>query len=204
MDTRKLVASVVIVLLVCGLAWPVMAAGESESRYAELLQIKSHTMSLRSLGMAILAMPYEGDNLVPQMIEQAWFNHPDAEMDEADRELAASYLRDQLETVANVVAKYNIRELSLIGISFVGSLNNVDYYFAADTAHGPVIFRTTGYFDPNAAPRLFAFKVFEGWEECREIMSSIEHRPGKGKMFSVNYTPQEAPTGDSLPAADES
>jgi len=202
MDTRRIVLSAVFVSLVLGLGEPAIAEGESVSRYEELMKSKAYTDSIRTLGLTILALPYEREDLEPQIAQYAWYNQADAGLDEADRELAASDMRCQLDAVSRVVEKYGIGIVKLIGITHVGNINNIDLYYAADTPHGPVIFRVSVYFDPADPPRLFSLAVFEGWKECRDVMPSVQHRAGD-KIFGVTYDGEEEPIEAEPPAADE-
>lgn len=202
MDTPRIVLSAVFVSLVLGLAWPAIAEGESVSHYEELMKSKAYTDSIRTLGLTILALPYEREDLEPQIAQYAWYNQVDAGQDETDRELAASDMRRQLDAVSRVVEKYGIGIVKLIGVSHVGNVNNVDLYYAANTPHGPVIFRVSAYFDPKDPPRLFSLAVFEGWKECRDVMPSVEHRAGD-KIFGVTYDSDKKPTEGDPPAADE-
>ena len=202
MDIRKTVLSTVLASLVLGLAGPVIAEGESESRYDEVIKSKAHMDTILSLGVIMLALPHEREGIDPQVAQLAWYNHADAGLDERGKEIAAADMKLQLDTVSEVVEQHGLRRLSLIGLSYVGDLNNLDLYYAANTAYGPVIFRVSTYFDPAGPPRLFSLAVFKGWQACRNIMPRIEQRAGK-KVLRVSYSGDAKPTKDDEPSDDE-
>ncbi len=196
MDIRRIVLSAVLVSLVLGLAGPVIAQGESGRRYEQVITFGPLKDSVRILGLMMLALAHERENIEPQLEDYAWYKHPDVELTESAKELEAVAFYRQIAVVAQVVEKYDIRELGVAGFTCVGLPDNLDLYYAGRTAHGPVIIRISICLFEDG-PRLFGMEVFEGWQASREAIAAIDYRAGD-RMVSITYTP-----ADEMEQADE-
>ncbi len=178
--------------LIFALTWGSAAvAGESENRYGELLTSEATAKTVKSLGMAIVALPHQHDAMTAQIERYFWTRQADVKLEESVREVEEAKLRRQLEAVETLVKKHDLRRLELAGFTPVGTLRNLDLYYAADTPQGPVVIRVSVSL-LEAAPRVFEFRLFEGWQQARSGTRQIEHKPGKA-VASVTYTPPAPP-----------
>ena len=192
---RNRIGMMIVLVAVAGLvggslwdtsAW---AAGEAESRYEQMLESPAHTQTIRSLALLMMSLPAERETVAPQIQQYAWFTFADAGLSESVKAVEQARLEKQLDDIEEVVADYGIREFVLTGFTEVGTVKNVDLYFAAETSNGPVVVRVSVYFK-DEGPRLFGFEVFEGWEESRAATAGILHRPGQA-VVSVTLGEEE-------------
>jgi hypothetical protein len=196
----------VALLIACLMSSVVFAEGQN--RYDEMLQSESHADTVRSIGLGMLAMPYERAVIHPQLTKALWVNSPEVEADETERKAALVRFEKQVEAVQKVVEQYEIRRLELVGFTNVGTVRNLDLYYAANTDHGPVIIRVSVFMTPKGA-RLFDFVIFEGWDAARDAFDSIRHH-AVGRVAAVSYEPKPAPgdddenNGDKTPSDDAS
>jgi len=185
----------ILASLALAVVMPGIAAGETGTRYDDMLKSEAHAQTIRSLAMLMLALPHERETVIPQLEQYAWFNQTDAGLTKSVKELEEARLTKQLDSVEKLVEKYGIRRFALAGFTSVGTIENLDLYFAANTAQGPVVVRISIYF-AEEGPRLFGFEVFEGWQEVRTATAGIEHRPGQA-VVAVTYTPADKAKEDS-------
>ena len=194
MKKRTMISLVLVIVVAASLtvspwdksAW---AAGEAAGRYAEMLESPAHTQTIRSLALLMMSLPIERETVAPQIQQYAWFTFADAGLSESVKAVEQARLDKQLDDIEEVVADYGIREFVLTGFTEVGTVKNVDLYFAAETSNGPVVVRVSVYFK-DEGPRLFGFEVFEGWEESRAATAGILHRPGQA-VVSVTLGEEE-------------
>ena len=168
------VAGLLLVSAPSGQAW---ADGDSAGRYEQMLASPAHTQTIRSLALLMMSLPIEREVVAPQLQQYAWFNFADAGLSESVQAVERARLEQQLDAIEEAVGDYGIRRLVLAGVTEVGTVQNLDLYFAAATSHGPVMVRASVWFK-EGDPRLFGFEVFEGWDECRPAAAEIQHRAG--------------------------
>ena len=162
-------------------------AGESQSRYGDLLKAEGTAKTVKTLAMVIVSLPHERENTMSKIEPFFWTRQADVRLADAVREVEEAKLRRQLEAVEKLVKKYDIRTLELAGFTMIGTLRNLDLYYAADTPQGPVLIRVSVSL-LEAGPRVFEFRVYEGWEQARAAAREIEHKADK-EVVSVSYTP---------------
>lgn len=179
--------------------WPILlilaltathAVADTENRYQEMLQSEAHAQTVRSLGFLMLALPHERETVYPQFERYFWINQVDVEISDSVRELEASRLADQVDDVEAIVEERNIDRLELAGFTQVGTIRNLDLFYAADSASGPVMIRASIAFIEDGPPRFHSLRLFTGWDEVRTATGTIQHKADR-QTASVTYRPND-------------
>lgn len=163
----------------------------SQQRYNDLLNAESRAKTFKSIAMLIMALPHERDNVVPQVRNVYWVNHPKVEVSKTKRQMELANLDNKLDRIERVITKHAITRLTLIGFTEVGTTDMIDFYLSAKTSHGPVIFRAPVAFHEQAPPQLFDIKIFNGWVAARQALRDIQHRT-TDRVASVSLSPGKA------------
>ncbi len=181
-------------ILSAGLAVPVTA--EDSTRYERLLQAPIASSTVFSYANALLVLPQERDSIEEQLSQRWWANNQELSMQAAQRTLLASEFKHQLDEAEQAVRKHEIRRLVLAGFTQVGTVQNLDLYYAGSSLSGPIIFRVSIAFRPDAEPLLFGIRVFAGFEEARDAIAAIQHLAGD-RTASITLDQEPASTMDS-------
>jgi len=171
------------------------AAGDEKSRYDELIKSPGPLKTIRSLGLMIMAIPNEYEKVYPQIESSWWAKQPEVKMDDAVRKQEISRLQNQLKDIITTVVKHKIRRLHFIGFSQIGTIDQLDLFYAAETPSGPVIFRASVSTINNKPARLHELTVFKGWKESRRAIAQIHHKSGKTTL-TMTLQPKEKPEDD--------
>lgn len=170
-----------------------LAVAQTGSRYQELLAAPGTSMTVRSLGLAMLALPLERQHMEQQLMAVWWANNPQLDLGETPRELEIAKLRRQLDRVESVVRQYKLSELSLCGFTQIGTVKNIDLYYAANSNAGPILFRASvAFHDGAAGARLHEIRIYEGFEEARQAVAQISEFAAK-EVATITYRPAAAP-----------
>ena len=155
------------------------AFSEDASRYEELVQSPGAAKTIQNFALLVLATPVNREVVEEKLKPIWWANNPMLKMDAAERKLAMSELTVQLDAVEKAVVRHEISRLELAGFSLVGTQRCMDFYYAADTARGPVVFRLSVSFENAPRPSLHGITVIQGFEKVRQAEAEIQHRAGK-------------------------
>ena len=180
-----------------------LAQSQTQTKYDELLASPAHAKTVRSLMLMFLALPHEQDNIMRQLEPLFWTRRPGVSLEEEQLEMETSRLRSELQNLRNMVKRHGLRRLTFIGFSHVGGTSrHLDYYFAGESANGPVMIRTSMVMPDDTPPWYYGVDIYEGWDEVRAAQDGISHPPGKVSL-SMSYGPQEEgdePQPDDPPA----
>lgn len=169
------------------------AQSQEASRYERLIASPGTAKTVKSFGLGMLAMPDSRDILEPRFTEIWWANNPDVDMNLAQREISLAQFSAQIDAIVDAVGRHKIERLELAGWSSVGTVRNMDLYYAADTPSGPVMFRVTMAMSEGESPWLHGIEVFEGFEESREATRQIMYHPTKRVASMRKPEPKEQP-----------
>lgn len=174
------------VLMIAFLLAGRIGASGGGSEYEELLKSPKRVQEVKTIGMALMALPHE-KSIASEMAEQCWAASPDAELDETQKMLLLSRFKEQITRARRMVEKYSIQKLSFLGFTEVGHATCNDWYFSAVTPNGPGMFRVSSIFSKTSG-KLFGIEVFSEWRAVAAERAMIEHAATKS-IFSVTFTP---------------
>jgi hypothetical protein len=162
------------------------AHAEQNTRYEEMVESPAHSQTIRSFGMMFLAAPTEFEHMYRQLEAIWWAKQPEVEMNDEMREMQISKLRIQLKEIARVVSKHKITRMQFAGYTQIGSMQNLDLYFSANTPSGPIIIRASMSSSIGKKHRLHEFVVYDGWKESRQAVKQIQEKAGK-TVVEITY-----------------
>lgn len=192
--TRLLFFKLCIVVAIAGLSVP--ASAEEPSRYEELMASPGAAKTVQDFALVILATPLRRGQIEAQMRPVWWANHPNINMNDADRTLAMSEFVNQFDEVERVVGGHQLRKLDLIGFSKVGTQRNLELYYAADSKRGPILFRLSLSFNEEGQPTLHGIGVFVGFDAVRDEVVHLQHHAGKRvASYTIDPAPKDEDNG---------
>ena len=89
--------------------------------------------------------------------------------------------------------------MKLIGFTIIGTVDNLDFYYMADTTVGPIIFRLSVAFRGPKKTRIYALDIFEGWPQTRKVIGQIENKPNEA-CYVITYLKENS---DDKPEKDD-
>lgn len=174
------------------------AYAEEASFYDRLMSGKTVPTAVKNLALFIFVTPTQREVVDASLKPVWWANHPGLEMGDAEKKRAMGLYKTQFDALGKAVGKYKIRSMKLAGFTQIGTMRNLDLYYAADSAKGPIIFRVSVSFDKNPKPWLHEVKVYEGFKPAREAIAQIQHLPTT-RVASFNANPKKKDDGADKP-----
>lgn len=160
------------------------------SRYEELMASPGAAKTVQDIALVILATPLRRDKIDEKMGAIWWANNPTLRLDAAERNMAMSDLKNQLDVVEEVAGREKLRKLDFVGFSKVGTQRNLEFYYASDSARGPIVFRLSLSFGDDGKVTLHGVKVFEGFDASRGAVAEIQHHAGQ-RVASYTIDPDK-------------
>ena len=159
---------------------------------------------LKSLGLTILTQihPDEGQRNVQEIRKSFWATRPAAGLSAAERAAAVQHFDATWQQIGDLVRADRIRSLSFAGLQPVLLGKAQEWYFAAFTPRGPVLFKFCVQFNDQAPLTIMDVQVWTRWDDVKATYAAVQFKPNKVATITYGAAATTPATTQSATPAD--
>jgi hypothetical protein len=155
--------------------------GAEDQVITDVLSTPVWSGNVKSLGGILFALkdPKAAEANKLDLKKSFWAFQADANLTPEQLAEETRHFDTMCDSLAQVTRSYDVNAVSFIGIDQVCLIQCQDWYYAAFTPKGPVVFKLSCEFNVGNKARIFGIEEYAGWHRTKIVVSAIQHKVGE-------------------------